>query len=110
MGKKKGRQKRINYLEGIPKVMLKKLIVASAKQSRGPTKRRWTEEELDLIRRFYPNVPAEKIARKLDRPLQSIYRMAQRLDVKKTKASKVHQTKKAIYKRWYPDNPEKWPD
>lgn len=90
--------------------MLKKLIVASAKQSRGPRKSRWTKEELDLIRRFYPNVPAEMIARKLDRPLRSIYRMAQRVGVSKTHAYKVHQTKRAIYKRWYPDNPEKWPD
>jgi hypothetical protein len=48
--------------------------------------RRWTEEELDEIRRLYADTPTEQLAKHFGRPVHSIYNAATRLGIVKSDA------------------------
>jgi hypothetical protein len=55
------------------------------KQSgRGATRMpRWSDQELDLLRRSYPNTPNLELARRLNRSVKSVVSKAHHLDLKK---------------------------
>jgi len=51
---------------------------------RGATRMpRWSEQELDLLRRLYPNTPNLEIAKRLNRSVKSVVSKAHHLDLKK---------------------------
>ena len=45
--------------------------------------RKWTKEEIETVLREYPYVRAEDLAKKLNRPCGSIYRIAKRFGIRK---------------------------
>lgn len=49
-----------------------------------PKRYRWTEDEVRLLRKLYPHVDAKIIARKLKRPVCSIYGKVHKLQLKKS--------------------------
>lgn len=51
---------------------------------RGATRMpRWSDQELDILRRLYPNTPNLEIARRLNRSVKSVVSKAHHLDLKK---------------------------
>lgn len=44
----------------------------------------WSEQDVELVRRDYPHMKTEKIARALGRTLHTVYQMAQKLGLHKT--------------------------
>lgn len=47
---------------------------------------RWTEEELAILKKYYPDAPTAAIAKALQRPVSQIYGQAERLGLKKSEA------------------------
>lgn len=52
------------------------------------TKRAWSESELDLLKRQYPERPTVEIATRLGRGLSGVYQMANKLGLQKSEAFK----------------------
>lgn len=48
--------------------------------------RRWSEEELEILKKYYPNTPTAAIAKALGRTISQIYGQAERLSLKKSEA------------------------
>jgi hypothetical protein len=48
-------------------------------------KRRWTSEEVDLLKKEFPNVKTEDIVKKLNRTVGSVFGKAKNLGLKKTR-------------------------
>lgn len=48
--------------------------------------KRWTEHELAVVRKYYPDTPTNVIAEVLGRPIKQIYNQAKTLGLKKTEA------------------------
>ncbi|PTR17466.1 HNH endonuclease [Nitrosospira sp. Nsp2] len=44
----------------------------------------WTDVEKELLKQLYPSTPTDELARKLDRPLRSVYEQARLLNVHKS--------------------------
>lgn len=49
-------------------------------------RRRWTPEDDSLLRELYPDVSSAEVARRLGRPLETVYRRAYRLGLSKSEA------------------------
>lgn len=50
------------------------------------TRRNWSEEDVIILRKHYPDLPGHIVARTLHRPLSSVYQKAQQLGLKKSAA------------------------
>lgn len=61
---------------------LKRAIDAAA--AARPQRRRWTPEDVRVVRDRYPHEPTSAIARDLGRPFYTVYRTAARLGLRKT--------------------------
>lgn len=52
----------------------------------GQVRRRWTDIERVVLRKFYPDAPTVVIAQALGRPLTQVYQQARKLDLQKSAA------------------------
>lgn len=49
------------------------------------TRRRWTDAEIETLRRLYPDSNTDALAKELGRPVRSVYMMANKFGLKKSK-------------------------
>ena len=85
-------------LKGIPTGLIQAL--KKKRHTKGGKLPRWSKTEIDILRRFYPNVRSRDIARKLGRPLNGVYNMAFRMGLKKTHTYRSAMTTEILHHRY----------
>ena len=85
-------------LKGIPTGLIQSL--KKKRHTKGGKLPRWSKTEIDILRRFYPNVRTRDIALKLGRPVNGLYNMAFRMGLKKTHAYRSAYSTEVLHDRY----------
>jgi hypothetical protein len=101
----------VDPLHGIGKPLLKKLIAGDRKEARKKSKIiTWQADELAILERFFPSVPTDRIAAKLNRSYKSVCGKAKQLGLRKSYEFRVLRGRLNSLRRWNPDEDITWED